>query len=123
MSTLHSAERIGEAWRMHREGNNADAIRIFKEIIQTAPESVDAHYGIGLCYKATKDNAAAADAFQKALDYATSALSAVKKASSADGHHGSNDLDTSEDDRFMMLTRMIRQRLEDVGVSTSGSTT
>ena len=46
MSTLHSSERIGEAWRMHRDGNNDQAIKIFKEIIQTAPESVDAYYGL-----------------------------------------------------------------------------
>ena len=121
MSTLHSAERIGEAWRMHREGNHTDAIRTFKEIIQNAPESVDAYYGLGLSYKATNDNASAADAFQKALDYAQKALSGVKQQSSADGHHGSNDLDTSEDDRYMMLSRMIRQRLEDVGVTSTGS--
>jgi len=116
MSTLHSSERIGEAWRMHRDGNNDQAIKIFKEIIQKSPDSVDAHYGLGLSYKAMGDNASAADSFQKALDLAQNAFNAVQTTSSAEGHHGTNDLDTSEDDRFMMLTRMLKQRLEDVGV-------
>lgn len=118
MSTLHSSERIGEAWRLHRDGNNDQAISIFKEIIQSAPENVDAHYGLGLAYKASSDMASAADAFQKALTLAESAFGAVKTTSQAEGHHGKNDLDTSEDDRFMMLTKMLKQRLEDVGVGT-----
>ena len=121
MSTLHSTERIGEAWRNHRDGNNDKAITIFKEIIQKTPENVDAHYGLGLAYKATNDNASAADAFQKALGFAQNALSAVKTAAGAEGYHGSNDLDTSEDDRFMMLSNMLKQRLADVGVSDSAS--
>ncbi len=117
MSKLHSSERIGEAWRMHRDGNNDQAINIFKEIIQTAPDNVDAHYGLGLSYKAMGDMASAADEFQKALDLSEKALSAVQTTSGVEGHHGTNDLDTSEDDRFMMLTRMLKQRLEDVGVT------
>ena len=121
MSTLHSSERIGEAWRLHRDGNNDQAISIFKEIIKSAPENVDAHYGLGLCYKATNDMASAADAFQKALTLAQAALGAVQTASQADGHHGQNDLDTNEDDRFMMLSRMLKQRLEDVGVTDTSS--
>lgn len=121
MSTLHSAERIGEAWRLHRDGNNEQSIKIFKEIIQTSPENVDAHYGLGLAYKATNDSASAADAFQKALELAQKAYNAVKTTSEADGHHGLNDLDTSEDDRYMMLSRMLKQRLEDVGVDKPSS--
>lgn len=121
MSTLHSSERIGEAWRHHRDGNNDQAITIFKEIIQKAPKNVDAHYGLGLAYKATNDMASAADAFQNALDCAQSALGGIKTTSAAEGHHGKTDLDTSEDDRFMMLSNMLKQRLADVGVSDSTS--
>lgn len=121
MSTLHSSERIGEAWRLHRDGSNEQAITIFKEIIQKAPENVDAHYGLGLAHKASNDMASAADAFQKALSLAENAFNAVKTTSEAEGHHGANDLDTNEDDRFMMLSKMLKQRLEDVGVSESAS--
>ena len=121
MATLHSSERIGEAWRSHREGNNDQAITIFKEILQKTPENVDAHYGLGLAHKASNDMASAADSFQKALDLAENAVNAVKTTSGAEGHHGANDLDTSEDDRFMMLSNMLKQRLADVGVSDSAS--
>lgn len=121
MATMHSSERIGEAWRLHRDGNNAEAIRVFKEIIQKAPESVDAHYGLGLAYKASNDNASAADAFQKALSLAQDAYKAVRTTSGAEGNAAVNDLNTIEDDRFMMLTRMLRQRLADVGVNTNNT--
>lgn len=121
MATLHSSERIGEAWRLHRDGSNDKAISIFKEIIQKTPDNVDAHYGLGLAQKASGDKASAADAFQKALNLAEAALNAVKTASNVEGHHGTNDLDTNEDDRYMMLSRMLKQRLEDVGVEESAS--
>lgn len=121
MATMHSAERIGEAWRLHRDGNNAEAIRVFKEVIQKSPENVDAHYGLGLAYKASNDNASAADAFQKSLTLAEEVYKALRTASHAEGNTGSNDLNTSEDDRFMMLTRMLRQRLADVGVNTNNN--
>jgi len=121
MSTLHSSERVGEAWRLHRDGNNDQAIKIFKEIIHTAPENVDAHYGLGLAYKASNDMASSADAFQKALGFSEKAFNATKTTSEAEGHHGANDLDSSEDDRYMMLSKMLKQRLEDVGISDSAS--
>ena len=121
MSTLHSSELIVESYGHHRDNNNEQAIQIFKEIIDTAPENVDAHYGLGLAYKASNDMAAAADAFQKALGFAEKAYNAVKTASEAEGYHGGNDLDTSEDDRFMMLSKMLKQRLEDVGASEPAS--
>ena len=115
MSTLHSTERIGEAWRLHRNADNEGAIQIFQEIISTSPENVDAYYGLGLAYKASGNIAAATAAFRQALDYAQQANQAIQITSKAEGHHGTNDLDTSEDDRFMMLSRMLSQRLEELG--------
>ena len=41
MSTLPSAEKIGSAWRMHREGDNQGAISAFEEVIAASPDSVD----------------------------------------------------------------------------------
>lgn len=116
MSTLHSSERISDAWRLHREGQNESAIDIFQDVIRTAPENVDAYYGLGLAYKASGAGALAKDAFQTGLDYAEQALDAVQLTSHVEGHHGANDLDTNDDDRFMMLTRMLKQRLEDISV-------
>ncbi len=114
MSTLPSTEKIGRAWRMHRDGDNGGAARLFDEVIAASPDSVDAHYGMGLARKASGDIDAARGAFQQALAITEGALSAVQTAAQAEGQHGANDLDTNIDDRYMMLTRMIRQRIDDL---------
>jgi len=54
------------------------------------------------------------EAFQHALDLAQAALDAVDTSSVVDGHRTGNDLDTYEDDRFLMLQRMIQQRLAEL---------
>ncbi len=115
MSSLPSAEKIGRAWRMHRDGDNRGALQLYEEVIAASPESVDAHYGMGLAHKANGDMAAAADSFGQALSVTEQALSAVRMTSHAEGQHGANDLETNIDDRYMMLTRMLKQRIGDVG--------
>jgi tetratricopeptide (TPR) repeat protein len=100
---------------MHRDGDNQGAIDAFDEVIAASPDSVDAHYGIGLAHKARGDSKAAADSFQRALSITEQALTAVQVTSHAEGQHGANDLETNYDDRYMMLTRMLKQRIEDVG--------
>ncbi len=115
MSSLPSAEKIGRAWRMHRDGDNRGALQLYEEVIAASPESVDAHYGMGLAHKANGDMAAAAASFGQALSVTEQALSAVRMTSQAEGQHGANDLETNIDDRYMMLTRMLKQRIGDVG--------
>ncbi len=119
MASLPSAEKIGRAWRMHRDGDNHGALRLFDEVISASPDSVDAHYGMGLAHKASGDSQAAGASFQQALTIAENALEAVQVASHAEGQHGANDLETNIDDRYMMLTRMLKQRIEDVGGAAS----
>ncbi len=114
MTTLPSAEKVGQAWRMHREGDNDGASRIFEQIVAANPENVDALYGLGLVNKATGNHSAAAAAFTQALDITERALSAVEITSHAEGHTSGNDLATNIDDRYMMLTRMLKQRIADV---------
>lgn len=115
MSTLPTTEKIGRAWRAHRDGNNPEAINLFEEVIGANPENVDAHYGLGLAHKADGDNSASLAAFQTALNFSQQALEAVRTASHIEGHQGDNDLDSNDDDRFMMLTRMLTQRIADLG--------
>ena len=117
MSAISSAEKIGQAWRLHRDGDSRAAVDMFSSIVEASPANVDAHYGLGLAYKALGDNESAAAAFQKSLDNTEQALSAVQTASNVEGHHGDNDLDSNFDDRYMMLTRMLKQRLEDVNAA------
>ena len=118
MSSLQIDTMIGNAWRLHREGDNTAAIKEFKEILKTAPTNVDAYYGMGLALRADGQTDAAIDAFNKALETAQQAYNASRQLSQADGGHPQgNDLSSIQDDRFMMLTRMIRQRLADLGVT------
>lgn len=118
MSAMPSAEKIGQAWRMHREGDSRGAIDLFNSILAANPANVDAHYGLGLAHKALGDKAAATAAFQLALDNTEQALEAVQTTSHVEGNPGDNDLESNFDDRYMMLTRMINQRLEDLGAAT-----
>lgn len=117
MSTMSTAERIGSAWRLHRDGDNQGAIRLFEEIIRSGPDSVDAHYGLGLAHKALGGNEAAATAFAGALGIIEAAQSADADAAVAAEAAGDNG--PNSEDRYMMLTRMLKQRLEDVGAATS----
>ncbi len=119
MSSISLSEKIGTAWRMHRDGDHAGAISMFEEIASSNPDIVDAYYGLGLAQKAVGDYQAATDAFQQALSITEDALKAVQMASSAEGHQGGNDLESNDDDRYMMLTRMLKQRLEDVSTPIS----
>ena len=114
MSTLPTTERVGTAWRAHRDGNNSEAIKLFEDVIGTSPENVDAHYGLGLAHKADGNKSASIAAFKTALGFAQQGLDAAQTTSHVEGHHGANDLDSSDDDRFMMLTRMLKQRVEDL---------
>ncbi len=88
---------------------------MFDDIVTANPENVDALYGLGLAHKASGDMQAAAQAFQRALETTESALAAVKTTSHTEGNVADNDLGTNVDDRYMMLTRMLSQRLVDVG--------
>ncbi len=117
MSNMHTEERIGEAWKQHRMGDNDSAMNIFKDILSKRPGHLDALYGLGLAQRANGDVDGAVESFNKAMQLAKEALSAVDKTSVVDGHTGSNDLTSYEDDRYLMLQTMISQRLEELEAS------
>lgn len=119
-TTMHTEERIAEAWKQHRTGNHAQAITLLKDIVAKNPDHVDAQYGLGLALRASGDKSAAIAAFQHTLKLARKALDAVKFESQVEGHHGANNLGTYEDDRYMMLSRMINQRLQEMGATSQG---
>lgn len=119
-TTMHTEERVGEAWRLHRSNDHDAAIDIFKDILSKNPDNVDAQYGLGLGLRAKGDKSGAIAAFQHSLKLARKALDAVKFESSVEGHHGNNNLGSYEDDRYMMLSRMINQRLFELGANSQG---
>jgi Tfp pilus assembly protein PilF len=108
--------QIGRAWGMHREGRHMDAIKEFEQAIQVAPHSVDAYYGLGLAQRANGQETQAVESFKKSLDIATKKLQAIRELDDVDGDIP-NNLVTLEYDRYMMLKRMIAQRLAELGVS------
>ncbi len=111
--------QIAEAWSHHRADRNSDAIRGFENVLNSDPDDLDALYGLGLALRATGENEKAIGAFEKALVLAKKGLKEYKPATAA-------ETDTMEDKllaavgqspRFMMLIRMLEQRLTELGKS------
>jgi tetratricopeptide (TPR) repeat protein len=111
MATMQVEERVGEAWKQHRMGNNPAAIEIFEEILKQRPDHIDALYGLGLSRRANGETAWAIEAFKKALMLATEALNTEEKTG---GAFKGNNLESYDTDRYMMLSRMIKQRLAEL---------
>lgn len=105
--------QVGEAWGQLREGKVNEAINAYARILQTVPNHVDAHYGMGLAQRAAGREADAVESFQRALEVSKEMLAALRSQSGAENQ---NNLQMSEDDRYMMLIRMIGQRLAELGV-------
>ena len=104
---------VGKAWEQHRQSQNIDAIRAFDDVLNVKPNDVDALYGRGLAQRASGDKSGATKSFQVAYDFVTKTTEALQKARIIED--GSNNLKTTEDDRYMMLARMCRQRLDELG--------
>ncbi|MBK8134929.1 MAG: tetratricopeptide repeat protein [Chloroflexi bacterium] len=100
--------KIGDAWAMHRKGDHVNAARAFEDVLRTEAENVDAHYGLGLAKRAAGDKSAAKASFEKAKSLAERNLAELRT------NNPSNDLKTNKDDRYMMLTRMLQQRLAEL---------
>lgn len=105
MAVDELSRMIGDAWDLHRKGDNPGAARLFEDALAQDESSVDAHYGLGLAKRGTGDAAAARSQFERALALAEQHLAEIRAGRSE------NDLSTTKDDRYMMLTRMIEQRL------------
>jgi tetratricopeptide (TPR) repeat protein len=107
MSNDSIAAQIGQAWRYQREGKTDAAIAEFDRILRQDTDNVDAHYGMGLAQRAAGKYETAIKHFERAL--------ALVEAGAAARYHGHVDeilvANTPEDDRLMMLNRMIKQRL------------
>ncbi|MBC7870034.1 MAG: tetratricopeptide repeat protein [Chitinophagaceae bacterium] len=110
MSQQNLTSQIGQAWNYHRQGNNREAIAEFEKVVKTAPDSVDALYGLGLSQRSAGDKTSAIETFRKAYILAKTTLADLR------ANNVGNNLQSIEDDRFMMLVRMTGQRLAELGV-------
>ena len=102
------SKMIGDAWELHRKGDQAGAQRLFEDVLQRDAESVDAHYGLGLVKRASGDKPGARRGFERSQTLAKTMLDGLR------ANRDSNDLSTTKDDRYMMLLRMIEQRIAEV---------
>jgi tetratricopeptide (TPR) repeat protein len=112
------AARIGEAWQLHREGRSEDAVVEFERILRDNPDNVDAYYGLGLAQRSTNRHSAAKSSFEQALILIDKSEAARRTNAAAEGWHddvsGWNDERDTSFDHFLMMKRMIGQRLSEV---------
>lgn len=112
------SHRIGDAWNFQRQNDWQAAASAFQalaseaETLEHTEEAlhhlVDIYYGLGLSERALGNKEAALAAFNKAATLANESYNMVK------GNNG-NNLASEEDDRFMMLATMIKQRIAEMG--------
>lgn len=88
------------------QGDHAGAARAFEDVLRI--EAKMSCYGLGLAKRAAGDKSAAKASFEKAKSLAERNLAELR------ANNPSNDLKTSRDDRYMMLTRMLQQRLAEI---------
>jgi tetratricopeptide (TPR) repeat protein len=119
MNLNEIAAKIGDAWKAHVERDNKTAERNFQQLVtelekmgsaeETLHHLVDAYYGLGLARRGIGDRAGAIEAFNKSLTLSDKTLLLVQ------GDNAQNNLQSEEDDRFMMLSKMVKQRLAEMG--------
>ena len=99
------AELLGTAWAAHRLGNQDAAITSFQQILKSSPNQIDALYGLGLAQRNIGQWEAAAASFKKCGELVDNVL--------AENPH---------EDRYMMLKRMVSQRLSEMDLQVNSST-
>lgn len=99
------AELLGNAWAQHRLGNQDAAIQGFQQILKSAPNQIDALFGLGLAQRNAGQREAAAATFKKCAEQIDNVL-----------------VENPHEDRYEMLKRMVNQRLHEMDVQVNSST-
>lgn len=114
MSSSNVSAQIGKAWGFHREGRNNDAIREFETILASAPNEVDALYGLGLAQKADGQQEAAIKSFTKALGLAKELVTVAPPVQEMHGQVEDKLVALGANAPYTMLVRMLKQRLAEL---------
>ena len=121
MENEATRQDISNAWRLHREGNSDAAIDGFQAVLTGDAHNIDALYGVGLAYRASGQKDRAVESFsaaQSPLDsWEKDRVDASKSGESEDGPLVLTDPIAGEGDYYIILSRMIRQRLAELGVA------
>jgi tetratricopeptide (TPR) repeat protein len=112
MSSNSLNASISQAWRYQREHQAATAITEYEKILKQDANNIDALYGYGLSLRDTGKKAEATAQFKRALELVDAAALSRRPATTGEEEH--RTVNTPEDDRYMMLSRMIKQRLSEI---------
>ncbi|MCB9452067.1 MAG: tetratricopeptide repeat protein [Anaerolineaceae bacterium] len=107
---------MSNAWKQYRQGQPDAAISEFERILSEDKTNVDALYGIGLAQRAAGKYEVALESFQTALDIVKTVSAQqmeARRAAYGDKLATQNDPTSSEDDRYLMLLRMLTQRVSE----------
>jgi tetratricopeptide (TPR) repeat protein len=99
---------ISAGWAAHRSGQNDDAIQQFESALSLDNENIDAYYGIGLAERARRRLPEATAAFEKSMQLTQAKLAVTQPESTVSA------VDVPDIDRYMMLVRMISQRISEI---------
>ena len=107
-----NTSNVSNAWRYQREHQAGTAVTEFEKILKQDADNIDALYGYGLALRDSGKTADAITQFQHALELVEAAALARRPASMGDDER--RVANTPDDDRYMMLARMIKQRLSEL---------
>lgn len=110
-------DTIGQAWGLHREDRNDEAIDTFRTVLNSDGDDIDANYGIALAYKASGDAEKAVTHMKRARQVVSRSLRELREQQEREGVALADNLRTTLADRYMMLSRMTYQRLTEMGVN------
>lgn len=99
MSEQEIKAKISEAWKLRHSSQDQAALDLFKQVVTTAPENIDANWGLALCYRGVGDRENALTIFRKVKDLVSERLQG----------------ETEERERYYMLQRMVTQQIEQMG--------
>jgi tetratricopeptide (TPR) repeat protein len=111
-NTSETSELVSQAWNRQRQGNPDAAITEFQRIVQQHPKDIDANYGLALAQKAVGQTEAAIKTFKNTLELIEDSRNIYESTRERTGEQ--DNIKTPEDDRYMMLSRMVRQRLAEL---------
>ena len=111
-SNPSNTSNVSNAWRYQREHQASTAVTEFEKILKQDANNIDALYGLGLALRDSGNKADAIAQFQQVLELVESAALARRPASTVEDEIRVPN--TPDDDRYMMLARMIKQRLAEL---------
>lgn len=111
-SNPSNTSNVSNAWRYQREHQASTAVSEFEKILKQDANNIDALYGLGLALRDSGKKEAAIGQFQQVLKLVESA--ALARRPTATNQEEIRVPNTPDDDRYMMLARMIKQRLAEL---------